>query len=298
MGIRLHNEVRDGAPADWTVAERLIALLIAEDANDQTRAGWIPISGRWRGDDWHDGLSERSGLKPDSVRKVLQQLGQKGYEFRVPIGAGKDGRLVYAAKGHSLDFRVPEFLPRPRPERPAAVADDDDRADHHPPYADRADHDPAYGADRADHHPPYAGVRADHGPPYGPQRADHDPDRADRDPVKGGPRSAPSSQHLSSLTPSPSRKREECDDPRFAEFWSAYPRKVGKRAAWKQWEAATAKRGTDPAAIIKAALRYADKRAGEDPRYTAHPATWLSQGRYDDEDQPEPPADREYEWWK
>lgn len=95
---------------------------------------------------------------------------------------------------------------------------------------------------------------------------------------------------------SPSRKREEYDDPAFGEFWTAYPNKVGKRDAWAKWQAAL-NRGTDPAEIVKAALRYADERTGQPPKYTAHPATWLHQGRYDDEAAPELPADEEDEWW-
>lgn len=68
----------------------------------------------------------------------------------------------------------------------------------------------------------------------------------------------------------------------FDEFWSAYPRKTAKEAARKAWPKAAKK--ADPNKIIAAARRYAVKRAGEDDRYTAHPATWLNAGSYDDPD--------------
>lgn len=69
---------------------------------------------------------------------------------------------------------------------------------------------------------------------------------------------------------------------RFDEFWSVYPRKTAKEAARKAWPRVSRK--ADPDKIIAAARRYAEKRAGEDERYTAHPATWLNAGSYDDAD--------------
>ena len=96
--------------------------------------------------------------------------------------------------------------------------------------------------------------------------------------------------------PSPSRKREAYDDPAFAEFWDAYPRKVGKREAWKAWAAETA-RGADPVRIVKAAIRYAEGRAGQPEKFTAHAATWLRQARYDDEPAGGPPAERDDASW-
>lgn len=96
--------------------------------------------------------------------------------------------------------------------------------------------------------------------------------------------------------PSNSRKREEYDDPRFAELWTAYPRKAGKRAAWRAWLAAE-NRGADLAAIVKAALRFAEQRAGQDPKFTPHPATWLNGARYDDEGHLPATGDKEDDSW-
>jgi hypothetical protein len=54
------------------------------------------------------------------------------------------------------------------------------------------------------------------------------------------------------------------------------------------------KRGADPEQVILAARLYATnpRRQESEPKYTAHPATWLNQERYDDEpDEPwTPPA--------
>jgi Helix-turn-helix domain len=71
----------------------------------------------------------------------------------------------------------------------------------------------------------------------------------------------------------------------FREFWGVYPRRVAKEAARKA-HAAAIKRGADPETLIATAQRYAGERAGQDPRYTKHPATWLNGGCWEDE----PPA--------
>lgn len=67
----------------------------------------------------------------------------------------------------------------------------------------------------------------------------------------------------------------------FDAFWAEVPTKVGKDAARKAFKAAIKK--TDLETIIAGIRRYAASRAGEDPKYTAHPATWLRAGRWQDE---------------
>jgi hypothetical protein len=60
----------------------------------------------------------------------------------------------------------------------------------------------------------------------------------------------------------------------FEEFWAAFPRKVAKETARKRFATAV-KGGAEPATIIAAARRYREERAGQPPRYTKHPTTWL-----------------------
>jgi len=71
---------------------------------------------------------------------------------------------------------------------------------------------------------------------------------------------------------------------KFDDFWSAYPRKVGKDAARRAWEKAI-KSGADPDDVIAGARAYVrdPTRRTADIKFTAHPATWLSQGRWTDE---------------
>ncbi|AMS02659.1 replication initiation protein [Gordonia phage Yvonnetastic] len=73
-------------------------------------------------------------------------------------------------------------------------------------------------------------------------------------------------------------------DPRFESWWQVYPRRVGKAAAEKSWLKAV-KDGVDPALLEKRAAAYADhvKRQRTEVKFIAHPRTWLSQGRWDDE---------------
>lgn len=70
---------------------------------------------------------------------------------------------------------------------------------------------------------------------------------------------------------------------RFDEFWSVYPRKAGKGAAKRAWEKALCYEDVD--FLIERAKAYRDDPNREDA-FTAHPATWLNQQRWDDEPLP------------
>src|SRR6476469_8722103 len=72
--------------------------MIADDANDDTRQSWLPL------------LGARTRLKASTVREKLAMLARRGFEFRVSHGTGKDGREVFAAKGHAMDYLVPDML--------------------------------------------------------------------------------------------------------------------------------------------------------------------------------------------
>lgn len=74
-------------------------------------------------------------------------------------------------------------------------------------------------------------------------------------------------------------------DDGFATFWATYPRRIGKGAALKAWKKALKVATADQ--ILAGAETYAQIRAGDDPQYTAHPATWLNQQRWEDEPDPQ-----------
>lgn len=67
----------------------------------------------------------------------------------------------------------------------------------------------------------------------------------------------------------------------FAEFWAAYPKRVGKDDAARRFAAVVRK--NNPTDVIDGARRYATECRGKDPQFIAHPATWLNQGRWADE---------------
>jgi DNA-binding transcriptional MocR family regulator len=71
-------------------------------------------------------------------------------------------------------------------------------------------------------------------------------------------------------------------DTGFDEFWDAYPRRIGKAEALRKYQAAVHS-GVTAAALLEAARRYALSARGTDPKFIAHPATWLHQGRWDDD---------------
>lgn len=99
-----------------------------------------------------------------------------------------------------------------------------------------------------------------------------------------------STSHDMTSTRSSVRRASETPD-RFDEFWETYPRRVGKINARLSWDKVMAI-GVDPGRVIAAAARYRD-RPGRTAQYTAHPATWLNQGRWEDDDDPGPgPGDR------
>lgn len=76
---------------------------------------------------------------------------------------------------------------------------------------------------------------------------------------------------------------------RFAEFWSLYPRKVGKDAAWRAWQKRrpSVELGAEIATAIKRQWEWLTR---DDGKYIPNPATWLNQGRWQDEPPPVPKA--------
>jgi len=74
----------------------------------------------------------------------------------------------------------------------------------------------------------------------------------------------------------------------FDEFWEIYPRKAGKQEARKVFQRALS--NATLAEILEGARRYAAD-PNRQPQFTAHPATWLNQGRWSDE--PLPPRSPE-----
>jgi hypothetical protein len=70
----------------------------------------------------------------------------------------------------------------------------------------------------------------------------------------------------------------------FAEFWAAYPNKVGKAAAAKAYAKALRDiHGPDPPSVILAGVERAKASRSWVGGYIPHPTTWLRRGSWDDE---------------
>lgn len=71
---------------------------------------------------------------------------------------------------------------------------------------------------------------------------------------------------------------------RFDRFWAIYPNKTGKQAALKTWS--KLKPSAELTESILAAVEYQktwDRWTKDGGRYIPNPATWLNQGRWEDE---------------
>ena len=80
-------------------------------------------------------------------------------------------------------------------------------------------------------------------------------------------------------------KLEDYPDPEdkdyFAMFWDYYPKKVGKTYAKKCFSKAI--KHTEVGIIIGKVIEYAKSVEGKSKQFIPNPATWLNQGRWEDE---------------
>jgi|GEM_PF-439785 len=76
----------------------------------------------------------------------------------------------------------------------------------------------------------------------------------------------------------------DIQEKRFEKFWTAYPKKTGKQAAFKSWQRIkpTAELHTKIMEAVATAKR-TEQWQRENGRFIPNPATWLNQGRWDDE---------------
>lgn len=245
MGYQLRRDLREALGRDITGLQRAVALEIADDANDNTRESFALLEDlvRWTG-----------AKNAEVLRNALKRLAADGWEFRVPIGKGKDGRLLYAVPGLRMTFRVPEFTAEGVATAPPSEAQGGAPAPSQGATAPPAN--PEGGA-TARSEGAVARSQGATAPPF--SSTPHPPHEDRKD-------SLPAEEHLEA----------------FGAFWLTYPKKKAREEAKRAWAAAI-KRGADPEHIVAAAQAYARERAQQDPKFTKYPATWLNKGCYDDE---------------
>lgn len=69
----------------------------------------------------------------------------------------------------------------------------------------------------------------------------------------------------------------------FDRFWSIYPKKVGKKAAHRAWERAKINGRADEILSAVERQKLSAQWQEEGGRFIPNPATWINQGRWDDE---------------
>lgn len=71
---------------------------------------------------------------------------------------------------------------------------------------------------------------------------------------------------------------------RFERFWLAFPRKVGKDAAWREWQRLKPSEALTDTMIAAVQAQIASPQWLKDGgQFIPHPRTWLHQGRWEDE---------------
>lgn len=86
-----------------------------------------------------------------------------------------------------------------------------------------------------------------------------------------------------SLIEQPSERIKKWPSDYKDQFWAAYPRRVGKALAMRKLDAIKRSGQVDWIKIIRAVALYASATSSKEVQFIAHPATWLNQGRWDDE---------------
>ena len=97
------------------------------------------------------------------------------------------------------------------------------------------------------------------------------PERANESALKGEPGTPETLLTVKEPSISP-----KFDQAAFQKWWQAYPRRVGKGGARIAYMRVMKSRKATSVELLAGAERYATARAGEDPKFTKHPATWLN----------------------
>lgn len=109
MSSELRRQLREALGPDIKGLQRAVALEIADDARYDD--GWRFDAARGRRSKVRlADLVRWTGAKNERVvRDALRSLSLAGWEFRLPIGVGTDGRPMYAIPGVAMQYRVPDF---------------------------------------------------------------------------------------------------------------------------------------------------------------------------------------------
>lgn len=158
MGYELRRWLADHLPDVLSASQRLVALEIADQANDRTRRAY--------GRDMLAVVVRRTGLSDaKQLGKALGKLAVNGVELRVPVRDRQGnkvtdarGRVLYACNGHAMEFRIPTLAECPALKMPQ-LGDLEDAPTGGPSELEA----PPVGPEA----PPTGGASSGEGPPTG-----------------------------------------------------------------------------------------------------------------------------------
>jgi hypothetical protein len=102
VSYKLYRQIRDHAPQDWTSGELVVALMIADAANDASLRAYITPPE----------LCARARMTDRALRDNLCKLSARGFEFRVAVGKDRHGNSLYGIPGKRSEYQVPDIFPR------------------------------------------------------------------------------------------------------------------------------------------------------------------------------------------
>lgn len=193
-----------------------------------------------------DRIADALGMSPTTVKAAIRDLEQAGWVTRTQVhgDGGTFGNCEYTVHSMPVD-RGTDSVPRTVVQKTAGGLTDDGKSDPHKKTI-----------------PSKKTKGEEDQPPVVPQRGTGD----------GGEVALIEESEAKSSYPAA-----------FERWWDDYPKKTGKRDAYRKWTAAKKGIGAD-----ELHTRLLDRLPGliatqqRDPRYVPNPATWLNQGRYDD----------------
>lgn len=193
-----------------------------------------------------DRIADALGMSPTTVKAAIRDLEQAGWVTRTQVhgDGGTFGNCEYTVHSMPVD-RGTDSVPRTVVQKTAGGLTDDGKSDPHKKTI-----------------PSKKTKGEEDKPPVVPQRGTGD----------GGEVALIEEPEAKSSYPAA-----------FERWWDDYPKKTGKRDAYRKWTAAKKGIGAD-----ELHTRLLDRLPGliatqqRDPRYVPNPATWLNQGRYDD----------------
>lgn len=237
------------ADPELTPLAFMLAYVLADLVNEGTGYAWPSVAF----------LAAECRATERGVQKIVRRLIERGHLFvEFGQGRGETNRYRWIVKGHDL-------VRKGNSQSATASQMPNRESEALPPC--RSD-----GNGRTAVHP-IQSKRVNRGSEKGEQRF-----QKGRTPVH------PTQSKESIYDPIYRSSSEQCAQSppsRFEEFWRVYPKKVARRDAMSAFAKVVRHANLDD--LIRAAVRYAAERAGQDPRYTKNPATWLNKACWRDQ---------------